>query len=91
MAEMECKNSIHRLKSKKADSSDGAPAEKGRKNFTSSFKPKEKYGVPNFASFTRRVCAVNFANQVHCFNLRGKLCVFSLLPSSPVYELFRGS
>ena len=43
---------------------------KGGKCLTSSFKPKEKHGIPNFSQFTRRRCAVNLANQVHCFNLR---------------------
>lgn len=88
---MECENSVHTLKSKGLVSSDGASAKKGGIYFTRSFKPKEKYGVPSSASFTRRVCAVNSASQVHCLNLSRKLCVFSLLPSSPVYALFRGS
>lgn len=42
--------------------SDRAPAKEGWKYFTSSFKPKEKYGVLPFAPSTGRVCAVNFAN-----------------------------
>lgn len=58
MAEMECENSVHTLKSKGLVSSDGASAKKGGIYFTRSFKPKEKYGVPSSASFTRRVCAV---------------------------------
>lgn len=82
------------LKSKRAESQNGEPAMNGETYFTSSFKPKEIDGVPSFATFTRGVCAVNFANQVHCFNLRKEKksdddCVLSMLFISLVYELFR--
>lgn len=82
MAERECENIDGNAKGL---SGDGAHAKKKRKYFTSSFKANEKYSVANSAPSTSRVCAVNFACQAHCFNLREKLIGIVCFLCYPVF------
>lgn len=70
-----------------------AHRKKKGKYFTSSFQANEKYSVPNSVPSTSRVCAVNFACQAHCFNLREKLMgivyVFFVIQFSSLWAIQR--
>lgn len=82
MAELECENLA--LHPKGLTPAIGHLHWKGGKKFHWFIHAQREIRRAPYASFTSRVCAVNSANQVHCFNVREKRITIVCLLCYPV-------